>query len=144
MSSKTFNFLLSKMKNERVNLRRRKSIAASRSMFIAITLRAIDAFVVSSLFVSSRPRPNLRFARLNFRSTSIRSVLSWYAVFLQIYTWRPPKCKLFLHFSYFLVHSYYITFFRFCRYFGEYLWLEERLNKLNSYVVWHLIISFRL
>ena len=50
-------------------------------MFIAMTLRTIDALVVSSLFVSNRPRPNLRFARLNLRSTSILSVLSLYAAF---------------------------------------------------------------
>ena len=50
-------------------------------MFIAMMLRTTDALVVSSLFVSSSPRPNLRFARLNFRSTSIQSVLSIYAIF---------------------------------------------------------------
>ena len=40
-------------------------------MFIAMMLRTIEDLVVSSLFVSNRSRPNLRFARLNFRSTSI-------------------------------------------------------------------------
>ena len=43
---------------------KRKSITARRSMFIAMMLRTIEALVVSSLFVSNKSRPNLRFARL--------------------------------------------------------------------------------
>lgn len=60
----------------------RKNIAARRSTFIAITERIIDASVVLFSLVYSKPRPNLRFARLNLRSTSIRSVLSMYSIFL--------------------------------------------------------------
>ena len=39
-------------------------------MFIAITLRTIEILVVSSRLVCNKPRPNLRFATLNLRSTS--------------------------------------------------------------------------
>ena len=62
----------------------RKNIAVRRSMFIAITDRSIEASVVFFSLVYSKPRPNLRLARLNLRSTSIRSVLSLYSVFLSV------------------------------------------------------------
>ena len=50
-------------------IKKRKNIAARRLMFIAITLRTIEVLAVSSRFVSNKPRPNLRFAILNLRST---------------------------------------------------------------------------
>ena len=49
--------------------------------------------------------------------------------FPQIYTWHPPKCKLFPHSLYFFLHLYYIIFFGFCRYFGDFFVFEERLIK---------------
>ncbi len=44
---------------------KRRNVASKRSTFIAKIQRAVSLLIVSSHFVSSKPKPNLRFDKLN-------------------------------------------------------------------------------
>ena len=88
------------MANDSNQKKQYKNIIARRSRFMAMILRRIDDFVVSSRLVINNPRPNLRLARLNLRSTSILSVLSLYSLFLSMmssFLGLPSFCLIILY-----------------------------------------------